>query len=133
MVIGLLIKPHPILLERLYAACVALCGCIGQQPVAAENRNMPVTTADQIVNSAGCALPVVGRNTGQVLKRQIACVIRNNDGRNVDLVEIADKMTVCRAEEHHAHGLTLPAEFHSAQHLIVVFINKVNDQRMRCA
>ena len=51
----------------------------------------------------------------------------------MDLVEIADKMTVRRTEEHHAHGLALPAELDGTKHLVIVFIDKVDNQRMRGA
>lgn len=51
----------------------------------------------------------------------------------MDLVEIADEMTVRRTEEHHAHGLALPAELDGTKHLVIVFIDKVDNQRMRGA
>lgn len=51
----------------------------------------------------------------------------------MDLVEIADKMTVRRTEEHHATGLALPAELDGTKHLVIVFIDKVDNQRMRGA
>ena len=51
----------------------------------------------------------------------------------MDLVKIPDKMAVRCAEEHHAHRLAFPAELDGAQDLVVILIDKVDDQRVRGA
>ena len=130
MVIGLLVKLHAVLFERLRAALVAPLGRIGQKPVAAQNCNMPVAAADEIIDGAGRALPVVGGNAGQVFKRQLARVVRDDDGRDADLVKIRGQIAVRRAEKHEAHRLALAAELDGAQNLVVILVDEINDQRM---
>ena len=58
--------------------------------------------------------------------------MRDNDGGNGNPRKVLEKVLIAAAEEHQSAGLPLADEMCRTQHLIVVLIDEIDDERVRC-
>ena len=131
MVKRFFVKLHTVIPERVHAALISLQRRVGQRAVAAKDGDLPMSAADQIIHRTGCAAAVVRGHAGEVFKRKHTCVVRDDNGRHMDLFKVVSEIAVRSAEEHDAHRLAFAAKLDRAQNLVLVLIDKIDDQRMR--
>ncbi len=130
LIVPLGVKCDAVARERIHTATQTELRRVRFGGITADHGDFFMPERDQMLNRHGCGEGIVTGYAGKILEAKICGIVRDKHTGNDDLIKISGEVLFVTAEEKNAQRLLLAAELDGTTHLVAVFVDVVNDQRI---